>query len=147
MKTQKFVVTPETYGPALDVVGVKVTVLASNLETQGCEITLQRGDEGAGPPLHSHDWDEFFFVLKGTIEFSYDGKTSLCTPGTLVHLPPNTVHGFRYGAGGGEALELSGPGGFATKMFAAVNEKVRPGPPDVPLLLKVLSDNGVSVAA
>lgn len=147
MRTQKLVVTPETYAPALNVVGVEVIVLASNQETQGCEITLQRGREGAGPPLHSHAWDEFFFVLKGEVEFSYDGKTSLCTPGTLVHLPANTVHGFCYGTGGGEALEVSGPNGLATRMFAAVNAKVHPGPPDVPLLLKVLSDNGVTVAA
>jgi len=28
-------------------------------------------------------------------------------PGALVHLPANTVHGFRYGAGGGEVLKLS----------------------------------------
>jgi len=145
MKTQAFVVTPGTYGPPLNVLGTKVTVMASNLRTQSYELTLQRGDEGTGPPLHSHDWDESFFVLKGTIEFSFDGKSLLCAPGTLVHLPADTVHGFRYGAGGGEALELSGPGGRATTMFAAISKQVPPGPPDIPLVLKVLSANGVTV--
>jgi len=147
MKMQGFVVTPSTYGPALDVLGTRVTVLASNLQTQSYEVTLQRGDEGTGPPLHSHDWDESFFVLKGMVEFSCDDKTSSCAPGTLVHVPANTVHGFRYGAGGGEMLEFSGPGGRATRMFAAISNTVSPGPPDIPLLLKVLSANGVSVAA
>jgi hypothetical protein len=60
MKARPFVVTPEDYGPALNVVGTSVTVLASNTETKAYEITLQQGDEGTGPPPHSHNWDESF---------------------------------------------------------------------------------------
>lgn len=63
MKPQPFIVSPNDYEPALNVLGTKVTVLASNAATQGYEITLQQGDEGMGPPLHSHDWDESFYVL------------------------------------------------------------------------------------
>ena len=55
MKAQPFVVTPADYDPALNVLGTKVTVLASNAATQSYEITLQQGDEGTGPPLHSHN--------------------------------------------------------------------------------------------
>jgi quercetin dioxygenase-like cupin family protein len=44
-----------------------VTVLASNAATQSYGITLQQGEEGPGPPPHSHDWDEAFYVLKGEI--------------------------------------------------------------------------------
>jgi hypothetical protein len=51
MKAQPFVVTPADYYPALNVLGIKVTVLASNAATQSYEITLQQGDEGTGPPL------------------------------------------------------------------------------------------------
>ena len=54
MKAQPFVVTPKDYNRALNVIGTKVTVLASNTATQGYEITLQEGDEGTGPPPHSH---------------------------------------------------------------------------------------------
>ena len=146
METQAFIVSPENYGPALDVLGTKVTVLASNTATQAYELTLQRGDEGTGPPPHSHDWDESFFVLKGKVEFSFEGRTKMCAPGTLVHLPAGTVHGFRYGAGGGEMLEFTGEGGFATQMFAAVSKEIAPGSPDIPKLLKVLKQNGVTVA-
>ena len=147
MKAQPFVVTPADYDPALNVLGTKVTVLASNAATQSYEITLQRGDEGAGPPLHSHNWDESFYVLKGKVEFSCAGKTVMCTPGTLVHVPAGTVHGFRYGASGGELLELTGQGGFATQMFTAISKEIPPGPPDIPKVLEVLKQNGVTVAA
>ena len=60
MKAEPFVVWPETCPPALQVLGVSVTVLASTARTRGYELTLQAGDEGAGPPPHRHDWDESF---------------------------------------------------------------------------------------
>jgi len=62
-----FVVAPNDYGDALDIVGEHVTVLASGEAAAGYEIFLQRGPEGSGPPPHTHPWDESFFVLKGEI--------------------------------------------------------------------------------
>ncbi len=146
MKAQPFIVSPDNYEPALNVIGTKVTVLASSDATQGYEITLQQGEEGMGPPLHSHAWDESFYVLKGQIEFSYDNKTVMCLPGTLVHVPAGTVHGFRYGPGGGEMFELTGQGSMATRMFTALSKEITPGSPDIPKVLEVLKQNGVTVA-
>jgi len=147
MKAQSFVVTPNDYTPALNVLGTKVTVLASNKATHSHEITLQQGDEGTGPPPHSHDWDESFFIIKGKVEFTCDGKTIMCKPGTLVHVPAGIVHGFSYGAGGGEMLEFTGQGGLATQMFTAINNEIPPGPADIPKVLGVLKQNGVKVNA
>ena len=145
MKPEPFVVSPKTYELALNVLGVSVTVLASNMQTQGYEITLQSGTEGVGPPPHRHDWDESFFVLRGTVEFSIDGKDDLCGPGTLVHLPAGTAHGYRFGAGGGELFEVTAQGGNATQMFAHVSREIPPGPPDVPALTALLQQNGVTL--
>ena len=147
MKAQHFVLTPDRREPALHVVGTDVVVLASNATTQSFGITYQQGDEGTGPPPHSHDWDESFYVLSGAIEFIVDGETHLCTPGTLVYASRGTVHGFRYGKGGGQMLEITGQGARAAQMFTAVNDEIPVGPPDVPKLLDVLLRNGVSVAA
>ncbi len=149
MNPKTFIVTPENYSPALNVVGTQVTVLASNTDTQTYEITLQRGDKRTGPPPHSHNWDESFYVLKGSVEFTFSGKTEVCGPGTLVHVPAGTVHSFCYGSDGGEILEFTGQGGCATKMFTAVSETMPPGPPapqDIPKLLDVLEKNGVTVS-
>ena len=101
----------------------------------------------AGPPPHRHDWDESFYVLKGVIEFVCDGQASTCTPGTLVHVPRGTVHGFRYGAGGGQMLEITGQGALAAQMFAAVDKEIPAGPRDVARVLEVLGRNGVTVPA
>ena len=146
MGNKPFVVAPEAYDRALNVVGTEVTVLASNDATGGYGVTFQKGDEGTGPPPHSHDWDEAFFVISGSVDFSYGEKTMTAGAGTLVHLPAGTVHGFQYGAGGGEMLEITGPGSLAAKMFAAVDREIPPGPPDIPKIVKVLEKNGVTLA-
>jgi hypothetical protein len=49
-----FVVTPETAPAPLNVVGEKITVLASGAQTGSYEIFRQAGPEGSGPPPHSH---------------------------------------------------------------------------------------------
>src|SRR5215468_805784 len=102
MKAQPFVVTPKDYDPALNVLGIKVTVLASNTATQAYEITRQQGEKGMGPPPHSHNWDESFYVVAGEM---------------------------------------------ATQMFTAVSREIPPGPPEIPKLLEVLNQNGVTVQA
>ena len=146
MKLQHFVLTPEQHDPALNVLGTQVTVLASNATTHSYGITLQQGDEGTGPPPHSHDWDESFYVLKGEIEFLCEGKTVTCMPGTLVHLPRGTVHGFRYGIGGGQMLEITGQGALAAQMFTAIDNEIPVGSPDISKVLELLRRNGVTVA-
>ena len=146
MQSPYVILTPDRHARALNVVGTQVTVLASNASTQSYGITLQRGDEGTGPPPHSHDWDEAFYVLSGDIQFVCDGKIHICPPGTLVHIPRGTVHGFQYGKGGGQMLEITGANARAAEMFAAVDQACPPGPPDVPKLLQVLERKGVTVA-
>jgi len=147
MKTETFIVTPKTSAEALNVLGVEITVLATNVQTQGYEITLQRGGEGMGPPPHHHPWDESFYVLAGSVEFTVGGKTVHCEKGTLVHIPAGTVHGFAFGAGGGEMFEVTGAGGAATRMFTDLAKRIPPGPPDLGLVVTALSDNGVTVVA
>ena len=144
MSVQPLVLTPDQHKPALNVVGTLVTVLASNAATQSYGITLQQGDQGTGPPPHSHDWDEAFYVLRGEINFLCDGSVHACGAGTIVHVPRGTVHA--YGTGGGQMLEITGAGAIAAQMFTAVDAEIPPGPPDVPKLLDVLKRNGVTVA-
>jgi len=147
MSRTPFIVTPNSYGPALSVVGTNVTVLASNKETNGMEFTFQSGGKGMGPPPHSHDWDEAFFVVKGSVEFNCDGKMEMCAPGTLVFVPGGTVHAFQYGPDGGEMFEVTGAGSIAAQMFRAIDSEIPPGPLNVEQVIEVLGENGVMVHA
>jgi quercetin dioxygenase-like cupin family protein len=146
MKPQPFIVTPDTYAPPLNVVGEKITVLASNDVTQGYEIFLQRGDEGTGPPPHSHDWDESFYVTKGNVEIHYGDQTINAMPGTLVHLPAGTVHAFQFGSSGGEMISITSQNGRAAQMFRSIDQELPAGAPDIPRLIAVADRYGVAVA-
>ncbi|MCM0613000.1 cupin domain-containing protein [Marinobacter sediminum] len=145
MTRHSTIVRPGDYESALSVVGTNVTVLAAKQITQGQEFTFQSGESGMGPPPHSHDWDEAFFVLKGSVDFTCEGKLETCPPGTLVFVPGGAVHSFQYGPDGGEMLEVTGAGSMATQMFSAVDREIPPGPPDVENITEVLNKNGVTL--
>ena len=145
MSRAPMIVKPTNYQSALSVVGTNVTVLASKQDTEGQEFTFQSGANGMGPPTHSHEWDEAFFVLTGSVEFTCDGKAEMCLPGTLVFVPGGARHSFKYGPDGGEMLEVTGAGSMAAQMFTAVDNEIPPGPPDVEKVVDVLSKNGVTV--
>ncbi len=145
MSSKLFILKPSDRKPALNVIGTKVTVLASGADIQDQQITVQSGDEGMGPPPHSHDWDESFYVTKGQIQFMCSGESAMCTAGTFVHVPAGTVHAFSYGPGGGEMLEITGRRSNAVPMFTALDREIPPGPPDVAKVIQVLGENGVKV--
>lgn len=145
MSSKPFILKPNDRSPALSVIGVQITALASEADMQDQQITLQSGDEGSGPPPHSHDWDESFYVTKGQVEFRCGGETAICPAGTLVHVPAGTVHAFSFGAGGGEMLEITGRRSNAVAMFTALDREIPPGPPDVAKVIQVLGEHGVRV--
>jgi quercetin dioxygenase-like cupin family protein len=145
MSPERFVVKPGDRSPALNVVGVRVTVLVSDAMSHTQQITLQSGDKGAGPPPHSHDWDESFYVTKGRVDFTCGGQTTTCLPGTLVHVPAGTIHAFSFGPDGGEMLEVTGTGSKAVQMFSALDREIPPGPVDVPKVVQVAGMYGLAV--
>ena len=145
MNGKSLVVSPSNRKAALKVVGTEVTVLASAEQTQDHQITLQSGAEGMGPPPHSHDWDESFYVTRGQVQFTCGGESTMCAAGTLVHVPAGTVHAFSYGPGGGEMLEITAGRSKAVEMFTALDREIPPGPPDVSAVVRVLGEHGVKV--
>ncbi len=144
MKQKPLIVTPDNRHVALSVAGTSVTVLVSSDESESQQLTLQSGQEGSGPPPHSHPWDESFFVTSGQVQFVYDGKTTTCCTGTLVHIPAGTIHSFSYGAGGGEMLEVTGGASKAVRVFTALDREISPGTTDVPKIVQVAGEYGVA---
>jgi quercetin dioxygenase-like cupin family protein len=144
MTARPFIVTPESYAPALDIVGEHVTVLASGEATEGYEIFLQRGPGESGPPPHSHPWDESFFVVRGQVDFGIGADSKTASPGTLVHLPAGTVHWFRFGEGGAEMISITSRLG-ASRMFTDMAREVAPVNPDLEKLAAVGARHGLSL--
>ena len=138
-----FVVTTTSSPRPLNVVGEKITVLASGDQTEGYEVFLQDGPADTGPPPHSHPWDETFYVMKGEVQFSMGEETQLATAGTLVHLPAGTVHWFRCGPEGAHMLSITSRKG-ASEVFAAIDREIPAGSLDVAKIVDVIRANGVT---
>jgi quercetin dioxygenase-like cupin family protein len=144
MPASSLVISPAIYARSLNVVGEQITVLASGEATNGYEIFLQTGPEGSGPPPHSHDWDESFFVIEGDIDFGIGAEQMVAKPGTLVHLPAGTMHWFRFGKGSGKMISMTSRFG-ASKLFADIDREVPPGPPDLEKVITIARRNGLTV--
>jgi quercetin dioxygenase-like cupin family protein len=141
-----FVITPDRASRPLNVVGEKITVLASGAQTGGYEIFLQAGPEGSGPPPHNHPWDESFYVVKGEIAFGIGDSEMVALPGTLVHLPAGTTHWFRFGKGGGEMISMTSREG-ASRMFTDFDREISPEKPDLGKLVEIGGRHGLTVPA
>lgn len=146
MDRQPIAIQPGDAAAALHAIGVRITVLAARDQTQGHEVTLQEGPEGAGPPPHSHGWDESFYVLQGSVDCKVDERQIHATSGCFIHVPAGVVHAFSFGTEGGRMLEVAGQGASATALFRCLDREIPPGPPDVPKVLGILREHGVSVA-
>jgi mannose-6-phosphate isomerase-like protein (cupin superfamily) len=70
-----------------------------------------------GPGVHSHDEDDVFYVLEGTMSFFVGGEWLDVRAGSLVIAPGGTPHDFenRTGKRAG-ALNVSVPGDFEPHM-------------------------------
>ena len=140
-----FVVTSEGAGRPFDIVGEKITLLASGRQTGGYEIFRQSGPEGSGPPPHDHPWDESFYVIEGRVTFGYGDNEMIAAPGTLVHLPAGTTHWFRFGAGGGEMISMTSREA-ASQMFADFDREISPDNPDLAKLNEIGGRYGMKVS-
>jgi quercetin dioxygenase-like cupin family protein len=69
-------------------------ILVRSEETGGhvsvVEIEVPPGN--AGPPLHTHDFDEAFYMLEGELLFQVEGKIEAKTAGELSFAPRNLPH-------------------------------------------------------
>jgi mannose-6-phosphate isomerase-like protein (cupin superfamily) len=82
-----------------------------------------------GPGAHSHDEDDVFFVLAGTMSFLVGDRWVDAEAGSFVLVPGGETHDFENrGHVRAGALNVSVPGGFEPDM-PAISEWFRDHPP------------------
>jgi mannose-6-phosphate isomerase-like protein (cupin superfamily) len=124
---------------------VRMSVLASAEQTgDKYEFFLL---EGSGPapwvrPLHTHPWDEAFFVLEGEVEFKLGGGMTLLTSGGFVNVPGNTAHDFRLASEKVRLLVFTTEGA-ASKFFADLAQGISAMPPDRAVMGAIMARHGV----
>ncbi len=147
MNAAPFFVRTTDYAQPLNVVGEHITVLASGQQTGSYEIFIQEGPEGSGPIVHTHPWDESFFVMRGEVDFRLgDDEARTATVGTLVHVPAGEKHWFRWRQGGGAMLSITSRTG-ASDMFKDIHAEIAPDRPNVDRLMAICSRHGLAAWA
>lgn len=67
---------------------------------------------GSGPPPHTHTETELIFIVDGTFAVTVGAEQGTAGAGTLLHVPPGTVHTTRnVGERAGRQLNVYLPGG------------------------------------
>lgn len=108
------------------------------------EIFDTSGPAGSGPPPHSHPWEEIHVVLEGELEVTVDGESHVLSKGSVAHVPGGAVHSYRNLT---EAHFLTiVTKGNASKFFAKAASEVNMSPPDIPALIRVASDHGITIS-
>jgi quercetin dioxygenase-like cupin family protein len=121
-KPEPFVVTPKDHQP-LHMVGEAIAVLASAERTGSFEVFLQEGAEGAGPPPHTHAWDEAYYVLAGAIDVLTGDRTQTVGEGEFIFVPSGTPHNFRIKTAHTRFLSFNSRGG-ASAFFHDIDREV-----------------------
>ena len=126
---------------ALNVGGLRITVLASRSDTGNYEIFHVIGEEGNGPGSHYHPWDESIYVTKGDVHCGVGGDETVASSGALIHIPAGTVHWFMFCEGGGELVTITSDGN-ASEMFRAFSQGINWESPDREELVKLAARYG-----
>ena len=101
-----------------------------------------RGPANAGPPAHTHAWEEIYVVLSGELEVTVAGQTQRLSPGGYAHVPAGVPHGYR-NVTDAHFLTIVTKGN-ASKFFRQVANEVEMSPPDIAGVLRVGADHGIT---
>ena len=126
------------------VLGETLRPLLTNAMGSPIEIFDTRGPANAGPPPHTHAWDEFYVALEGDLEVRLGGGLPQTLPkGAAVHIPAGTVHSYRNLSDDTHFLTIVTKGN-ADKFFHEIAAKVEMNPPDISEVVRVGKSYGIN---
>lgn len=128
----------------LHVLGTQVRFLCEASDTNSVwslmEVTLPFG---AGPPPHTHDWDEAYFVIAGEVQFAVAGQVFTAKAGDFVYTPGGVAHGFSGASDTAARVLIFDAPAHAGAFFRRVDREVRQLPRDLPKVLAIGEQTGI----
>jgi len=137
--------------------GDQVTYKIRSAETGGAYFCFEVSTTpGFGPPLHTHEYRELFYVLEGAYEFTLKRGDELEKitggAGTAISVPPNVPHTFKNASGAPARLLFVHQPAALEEFFEEFGVPVEddadaaPEPPDFAAMAAALERNGVRVS-
>ena len=134
--------------PPLHVLGTQVRFLCEGHSTRNAwslmEVTLPHD---AGPPPHTHRWDEAYFITDGDVEFSVGDRRFTATAGDFVYTPGGVVHGFRGASKQPAHMLIFDAPAHAWAFFKRIDREVKELPRDLPKVLDIGESTGIHFLA
>jgi quercetin dioxygenase-like cupin family protein len=104
------------------------------------EVTLPLG---AGPPPHSHRWDEAYFVTAGEVDFLVGSRRCTASAGDFVYTPGGVVHGFQGASAQPARVLIFDAPAHAGAFFKRVDREISELPRDLPKVFGIGADTGI----
>jgi quercetin dioxygenase-like cupin family protein len=143
MQKQTIVVKSQDVRP-LHVLGTEVRFLCEGHNTHGAwslmEVTLPKD---SGPPPHSHQWDEAYFITEGDVQFILGDRRFTATAGDFVYTPGSVVHGFSGASQRPARVLIFDAPAHAGAFFKRVDQEVNELPRDLHKVIDIGTDTGV----
>jgi quercetin dioxygenase-like cupin family protein len=79
-------------GRVLQVLGETITCKFHPHQNEGARFFELVSTANSGAPMHTHPWDEGFYVLTGEVEVYINQQTILATPGAFISIPAGIAH-------------------------------------------------------
>jgi quercetin dioxygenase-like cupin family protein len=127
---------------SLFVLGETLRPLLTNAMGSAIEIFDTKGPAEAGPPPHTHPWEEIYVVLAGELEVSVDGKAHVLKTGGVAHVPAGVTHAYR-NVSEAHFLTIVSKGNAAS-FFKQVSSEVEMSPPDIAGVVRVASQHEIN---
>lgn len=122
--------------------GETLRPMLTNAMGSSIEVFDTEGPAEAGPPPHTHPWEEIYLVLDGELEVTVNGKASRVNSGEIVHIPAGATHAYRNITQTHFLTILSK--GNASKFFKQCSEEVAMNPPDIPGVIACGESHGIA---
>jgi quercetin dioxygenase-like cupin family protein len=129
---------------ALDVLGTQVRFLCEADSTNGAwSVMTVNLPAHAGPPPHTHAWDEAYFILEGDVQFTLGDRRFTASAGDFVYTPGGVLHGFKGASAQPARVLIVDAPAHAGAFFKRVDREVRDLPRDLPKVLEIGRDAGI----
>jgi mannose-6-phosphate isomerase-like protein (cupin superfamily) len=79
----------------LDILTSHMLISPQNTSTKNLSIQISTIPKGSGQPIHFHDPEQCYYIIKGTGLMIIEDETREVTPGDAIYIPSDKTHGIK----------------------------------------------------
>jgi quercetin dioxygenase-like cupin family protein len=79
----------------LEILTSHMLISPQSSSTRNLSIQISTIPKGSGQPIHAHDPEQCYYIIKGTGLMIIEDETREVTSGDAIYIPPNKKHGIK----------------------------------------------------